>query len=98
LAAAGLARGARLWQAELVTGPEAAAAGPAVAVAVPTDGPGEDARFDEIARRLRAAVLEDANQPAPAVVFVDATQAAPLRASLGRGLMARRWRRRAAPA
>ncbi len=96
LAADGLARGARLWQVDLVTGPDSAAAGPAVAVAVPAAGPGDDARFDEIARRLRAAVVVDPG-PAPPVVFVDATQAAALRGSLGRGLAARRWRRRDAP-
>jgi hypothetical protein len=101
LAAAGLARGARLWQAQLVTrrGVDPGLGGTVIAVAVPAEGPDDEARLDELERRLRAAAIAGAatQQPAPAVLFVDPAQAAGLRASLGRGLAARRFRRRTPP-
>jgi hypothetical protein len=96
LAAEGLGRGARLWQAELATAAGGAAA-EVVAFAVRGEGLGDEARLDEIARRLRSAVA-GATGAGPAIVFVGPADAAALRRRLGRGLAARRWRRRSAPA
>jgi len=103
LAAAGLARGARVWQAELVTAGQPGdevVGGEVLAVAVPAGGSGAEPGFDEIARRLRGALTagDGTDGAARPVVFVDAAEAAALRGSLGRGLAARRWRRRSAPA
>jgi len=91
LAAAGLARGTRLWQAELRA--DTGEASEVIALAAPEAGPGDQARLDEIARRLRAAIAGP-GEPAPSVVFVDASATAALRHSLGSGFAARRWRRR----
>jgi len=103
LAAAGLARGARVWLAELVTAGQPGdevVAGEVLAVAVPAEGTGAELGFDEIARRLRGALTagDGTDGAARPVVFVDAADVAALRGSLGRGLAARRWRRRSAPA
>jgi hypothetical protein len=96
LAAEGLGRGARLWQAELATAAGGGAA-EVVAFAVPDGGLHDDARLNEIARRLRSAAAGPTGA-GPAVVFVGRADAAALRRRLGRGLAPRRWRRRSAPA
>ncbi|WP_007519925.1 SseB family protein [Pseudofrankia saprophytica] len=91
LATAGLARGARLWHAELVTG--TGEASEVIALTVAGSGPAGEARLDEIALRLRAAVAGPGER-ALAVVFIDSQDVAGLRRALGRGITPRRWRRR----
>ncbi|ONH29233.1 SseB family protein [Pseudofrankia asymbiotica] len=95
LATAGFARGARLWQAELVTG--TGETSEVIALAAGGDRPAGETRLDEIAVRLGAAAA-GSGESAPSVVFVGPLDAAALRRGLGRGITPRRWRRRQAPA